>query len=447
MPARLFLGLAAVLAAAAVVWAFWIRQPEPPLPEDAAQIAPTAEFANPEEAIAYYREWLRREPDAVEPCVRLAHVLMQQARTTGQATAYIPEARALLEEALEKNPDHYYGRTLLASLYNTLHHFEEARDLSRALIADFPQHAYTHGTLVDALVELGAYDDAVATSDRMLAIRPGLPSYSRASYLRELYGDTEGAIEAMRLAADADAFGREARAWALLQLGQLYLGQAKPDTAAFLFEGILQERPDFTPARAALGHVALVKGDVARAITLLEEAHALVPLETIDEVLVEAYTLAGDEAKARAAAERVLEALQDARDMGEIVDMEEADFLLDLDRDLDRALRMADAQLRRRPDHLHANETYAWALHKHGRSAEAIPFIEHAMRLNTGDAMVHWRAANIYRAAGRPADAAEHTRLALDGNLHVESPTAAAEARTLLASLNNAPVQATSAQR
>ena len=116
------------------------------------------------------------------------------------------------------------------------------------------------------LVELGEYDEAVEVSDRLQGLKPGLPAYSRASYIRELYGDTPGAIDAMRLAADAGASGRPERAWALYQLGSLYLGDAKPDTAAFIYQGILEERPGFAPALAGLGHVALVRGDAAEAV-------------------------------------------------------------------------------------------------------------------------------------------------------------------------------------
>jgi tetratricopeptide (TPR) repeat protein len=438
------IGLAVVLGAAA--YALWPRATPAPLPEDAAQVSPSAEFADAEAAIDYYRAALRRAPEAVEPRVRLAHALLQHARATGQEATHVPEARRLLEEALARDPQHYYGRTLMAALYNTLHRFEDARALSEALIAAYPQHAYTHGTLVDALVELGEYEAAVAAADRMLAIRPGLPSYARASYLRELHGDAEGAIAAMHLAAEAEASGRESRAWALLHLGRLYLGQAKPDTAAFIFEGILEERPGFAPAVGALGHVALVRGDARTAIARLEQAGAMAPRPEFDELLVEAYTLAGDERQARAAAGRVLGGFHEARAMGEIVDMEEADFLLDRDglsgADLDRARRMAAAQVRRRPGHLHANETYAWALYKQGRAAEAVPFIAQAMRLDTGDAMVHYRAARIYAAAGQPNEAARHLRRALDGHLHVESPSTARAARTLLAALDGrAPAQ------
>ena len=442
------LAVGLVLAAVGAVAFLWLDREPAPLPEDHAQVAPGDRFADAEEAVDYYRALLRREPDAVEARVRLAHALLQLGDERGTQTETIPEAEELLAEAVEMDPGHYYARTLQASLLNTLHRFEDARDLSRELLAEYPHHAYVHGTLIDALVELGEYDEAVRVSDELQALKPGLPAYSRASYIRELHGDAEGAIQAMRLAADAAPTGRPERAWALYHLASLYLGEAKADTAAYLYTGILEESPDFAPALAGLGHVALVKGDADEAVRQLEEARSLRPLEMIDELLVEAYLAAGDEAKAEAAAERVHEALLAARDMGEIVDMEEADFLADQGRDLDRVLRMAKEQQARRPGHLHANETYAWALHHVGRSAEAVPYIERAMRLDTGDAMVHYRAARIYEGAGQTAEAARHLRIALDGNLHVESPSTAAEAQTLMASLDTgAPIRATSATR
>lgn len=423
-----------MLLGAVVALFVYISRAEPAqLPEDVDQVSPSAEFENAAESAAYYREWISREPDAVEPRARLAQVMMQLALETGDEPRFVPEADRLLDEALERDPDHYYAQTLRAALDNKLHRFEDARDLSRRLIERYPQHAFTHGTLIDALVELGEYEEAVRASDRMQAMRPGLPAYARASYLRELHGDSEGAIAAMRLAVDAEGPGRVARSWAALKLGELYLGEAKPDTAAFIFEQLLEEDPAFTPARAALGHVALVRGDAAQAVRLLEAANAERPSATTDEILVEAYAAVGDVDKAAAAAQRVLEDLYAARAFGENVDMEEADFLADADRELDRALRLATEQQRRRPGHMHANETLAWTLYKLGRAPEAVPYIERAMRLDTGDAMVHYRAGRIYAAAGQPGLAARHFRAAVDGNLGVESPSAETDARERLA--------------
>ena len=425
------LGVVAIAAVAAFgIWKS--RAVISGLPSDRVQMAPSAEFNDAEAAADYYRAAIRRDPDGVEPRVRLAQVLLQLTSQTGRGTEYVPEAKRVLDEALAINPNHYYALTIQAGLLNTLHQFEDARDLSTRLLERFPYHAYTHGTLIDALVELGEYDEATRVSDKLQALRPGLPAYSRASYLRELHGDTDGAIAAMRLAVDAEPGGRLGRAWAAYNLGNLYLGAAKPDTAAYIYRGILEERPDFAPAMAGLGHVALVKGDPAEAVRRLEEARAMGPTEATDELLVTAYTAAGDTRRAREASDRVLAALHDARAMGEIVDMEEADFLADADRELPRALAMAAAQVRRRPGHLHANETYAWALYKNGRAAEAVPFIRRAMRLDTGDAMVHYRAGRIYEAVGQRAIAAEQYRLALAGNVGVESPEAEADARARL---------------
>ena len=429
------LAVGLVLAAVGLVVWMWAGRPAPELPRDHAQVAPGARFDDAATAVNYYRTALRRDPASAELRVRLAHALLQLGEDEGTPAETIPEAEALLEEAVAMAPGSVYARSLQAKLLNKLHRFEDARDVSRALLAEHPALAFAQGTLVDALVELGEYDQAVAVSDRLQALKPGLPAYARASYLRELHGDGDGAIAAMRMAADAAPGGSPDRAWALTELATLYLGAAKPDTAAYLYRGVLEERPNHVPALAGLGHVALVQGDIDTAIERLEEARALRPIELADELLVEAYTAAGDDRRAQAAAGRVHDALLAARAFGENVDMEEADFLIDRGQELGRSLRLAREQQARRPGHLHANETYAWALHAHGRSDEAVPFIERAMRLGTGDAMVHYRAAQIYREAGRLAEAARHLQAALDGNLHVESPSTAAEARTLLASL------------
>ncbi|HEX8298855.1 MAG TPA: hypothetical protein VF594_06800 [Rubricoccaceae bacterium] len=431
-----------VIAAVAALGIWKSRAVIADLPPDLDQVTPSAEFTNAEASAEYYRARVRRDPTDIEARVRLAQVLVQLAAATGREAEFIPEARENLDRALAQDSTHYYALTLQASLLNTLHQFEDARDLSQRLLRRFPAHSYTHGTLIDALVELGEYDEATRVSDRMQALRPGLPAYSRASYLRELNGDTDGAIAAMRMAADAEPGGRLGRAWALLNLGNLYLGQAKADTAAFIFTGILEERPSFAPAVAALGHVALVKGDAAGAVRRLEEARAMAPSEATDELLAQAYTALGDADKAAQAEARVLAGFAAFRAAGEIVDMEEADYLADHDRDLDRALQMAATQVRRRPGHLHANETYAWTLFKNGRAADAIPFIRRAMRLNTGDAMVHYRAGRIYEAAGQRAEAAEQYSLALAANVHIESGEAAADARQRLAGRGGRPAAA-----
>jgi tetratricopeptide (TPR) repeat protein len=433
-PSRIALAMLMIAIVVVGGYRLWQWQSQPSVPV-LSLAATTPDAQQVQNVYDYYREAVRRNPKAAVNYVRLAGAFMQAARLTGQESTYLPPAQALLDEALALDPQHYEGRVVQASLYNLFHQFEQARDLANALIAENDHHAATWGILVDAHLELGAYDDAVQACDRMLAIRPDMASYTRASYLRELHGDNDGAIQAMRMAADAGVYGREDRAWALYNLGQLYLAGGKPDTAAFIFNGILEERPSSAYAKQGLAEVARLRGDYDAAVTLLQEAYTLEPRTLFHERLAEVYREAGRVAEAEALTEGILASFGAGQKMGENNNMEYADFLADLGRDLPEALRLAQQEVERRPNHLHALETYAWTLHHNGRSSEAVPYVEKALRMNNGDAMLHYRAGMIYAAAGQVQQATRQFRLALDNRLEVESGLAAAEVQNRLNTL------------
>lgn len=409
-------------------------EPEPAtVPIHQAALRPSSTFLHAGEAIAFYRDQVRRAPDAVQPRVALAQAYLQQALATADEARYLPLAQTLLADVLDRAPQQYHARVLQASLWNTLHRFEDARNLAHSLIAEAPHHAYPWGILVDALVELGAYDEAVAACDSMLARRPGLPAYTRAAYLRELHGDGPGALALLELAAAAGVPGHPDRSWVLYQLGELYLAEGDAGLAQTLFIGLLEEAPDYAFGYGGLGHVHLAEGRYADAVTMLRQAYALAPHDAFLEHLAEAYEALGDTAQRTAVLADLRRGFDEAAALGENVQMELADFLADQGTDLAEALRLARLEYERRPDHLHAAETYAWALHHNGRSAEAMSPIRHALRLGTHDAMLHYRAGLIHQAAGDTAQAHGHLQRALALHLHVESPAAAADARTLLA--------------
>lgn len=331
------------------------------------------------------------------------------------------------------DPDHVHTRILQGRLFNTLHAFEDARALAQDLIHEHPYLATPHAVLIDALIELGAYEEAIAATDRLMLIRPGMDAYARASYLRELHGDISGATAAMQMAADAGVSGTATRAWALYQLANLHLQQNDLDSAEALLQGILEEYPSYALARGGLGHIALLQRRFDAAETLLKEAYTLEPRDVFAEHLVELFTLTDDLDQAQHYLTIVEEGYRQAYAMGEDVDMEYADYLADTGEAPDEALRLAERNYQRRPDHLHTQETYAWALHQQGRSSEAIPYMARAMRLGTVDPMVAFRAAHIYHRAGQHQAAVALLDQALQENLYVESPSAAQEAEKLLA--------------
>src|SRR6185503_19572241 len=100
-------------------------------------------------------------------------------------------------------PDDFAAMTQMGALALARHQFREAIDWGEKARASSPGTALIYGVIGDAQIELGQYDSALATFQTMVDLRPDLSSYSRASYMRELHGDVDGAIEAMQRAVQA----------------------------------------------------------------------------------------------------------------------------------------------------------------------------------------------------------------------------------------------------
>ena len=87
------------------------------------------------------------------------------------------------------------------------------------------------------------YEDAVATFQKMVDVRPDQTSYARVSYARELHGDLKGAMTAMQAAVNAAPPGTEGTEWTRVQLGQLYFNTGDPTTADQLYQQSLALYP------------------------------------------------------------------------------------------------------------------------------------------------------------------------------------------------------------
>jgi Flp pilus assembly protein TadD len=259
--------------------------------------------------------------------------------------------------------------------------------------------------LVDAHVETGNYADAVEACDRLLRLKPDLRSFARAAYLRELHGDLDGACQAMRLAADAGIHGQESRAWTLSNLASLYLQAGKPDTARFIYSGILEERPDYPFAMAGLARVCAGRGDYAGAIEWMKKAAAAMAEHEMLEELARLCAAAGKTREADSVAGLVLKEFELHEEGGWDIGHSYSLFCSDLGIRLDEALRRAERDLHERPGNIEALDAYAWALYRNGKPEEALPVITEAMRLGSKNAVIAFHAAVIYAKAGNPARA------------------------------------------
>lgn len=92
------------------------------------------------------------------------------------------------------------------------------------------------------------------------------------------------------------------------------------------------------------------------------------------------------------------------------------------------AVQFATQALTLAPDDPDVHDTYGWALHHAGRSAEALPHLERALRDKPDMFCIHYHLGEVYLALGLTERAVKHLRLQVD---RIDTREAAKAARTL----------------
>lgn len=306
------------------------------------------------------------DPDDIDARITIAKIFVNEARVTGEHGHYYPAALRLLNEAIDlnhradKDPNlEFEALATKAGVQLSQHDFRNALATARQAVSINPYNAQVYGAVVDANVELGNYTAAVKAADKMNEIRPDLRSYSRVSYLREIHGDTDGAIDAMKRAVNAGAPGYESTAWARLTLGDLYRRYGQPEQARAQYATILNERPNYPFAIAAQAQMAMEAGEEAEAERLLNEAKSIIPEVGYYIQLANLYKKQGRTEEQRATEEEIMTMLQEDVDSGHNMDMEYATLYRDHFADYDKALEYMLAEYRIRPDNIDVNRQLA----------------------------------------------------------------------------------------
>lgn len=384
------------------------RQPNPVAEPPAGQITPADRLIGLAQAI------IKQKPDVYNGYNMLAVAYMQKARETGDFS-FNARAEAALAQSTKLSPDNLDALRLQAKLLITYHRFSEALPMALRAVERKPNDYEARGALVDALVELGHYEEARKAVQAMLDVRPYTASFARASYLRSLYGDTEGAIEAMRLAVQsANPGDPEEIAWCRVHLGDELMNAGKQTDAEREYDHALFIFPDYYLALAAKGRARLAAGDTERAVEFYKRAQERVPSPDTAIVLGDIYTKLGRTDDARKQFELV-ELIEQTSASGGTYSRLLALFWADHDMKLDEALAAARRGRESRAD-IYTSDALAWCLYKKGQHAEAKTAIDEALRLGTRDATINYHAGMIYRALGKHREATKHLQLALKIN-------------------------------
>lgn len=369
---------------------------------------------------------LAKAPQHVDWWIYLGRAWITKARELADPGYYL-NARACADMVLDFAPGSTLAKNLIGQALLNDHEFAKARDVAEEVLAKDPEDVLAWGTLSDARMEMGRHDGAIEAANRMVELKPSLPSYSRVSYLSWLRGDVPTALQAIKLAAESgkDPNYPEPRAWTLVQAAMIFWHQGDHEGAEAGFKTALDELSEYPPALAGMGRVAMARGDAKKAAEYFERAHRQSPLVDTAWRLGDARAAAGDEAGAAAA---YATAIKDGR-RGDHRTL--ALFFAVKNRDLDEALTLAKSEMEQRPG-VYTRDAYAWALYRKGQLPEARAQIDEATRLGTKDAQLLYHAGAIRIAMGERPAGEKLVRRALALNPRFD-PTGAPEAEALLA--------------
>ena len=357
---------------------------------------------------------VRAQPRDASLLTQLGFAYQLRWRETADPS-FLPRSEAALRRAIRIGVEDADATLGLGSLALIRHEFRAALRHGRAARRLLPASSRPFGVIGDALVELGRYDEAFAAFERMATLRPSLASYARVAYARELVGDREGAVEALRLALDAAAGQPEPTAWASVELAKLDLGLGDTRAARAHVRTALRFLPGYPSARVELARIDAAAGRLDAAIAQARRAADAIPTSQSLALLADLLERDGRVAEARRQREtiEVVDRLLDAN--GVQVDLESAvaraDDLVRPDETVELARRARAA----RPS-IYGDDALAWALARAGRCAEAVPLARRALRLGTKDGLLWFHLGYAQGCAGDAAGMRESYRRALELN-------------------------------
>ncbi|MEQ9619886.1 MAG: tetratricopeptide repeat protein [Deltaproteobacteria bacterium] len=387
--------------------------------------------------IEFYKEKIKQNPDDYYNYVKLGEVYIQKGREVGRIAPY-NEAEEALNKALELYPEAYASYIYLGQISSYKHDFHRTIDHAKKAIELRPEKSTPYGVLGDAYLELGMYEGADRAYEIMSRLDPGFYSLSRIAQIKELNGDREGAIRAMKKSielARRQNLPEENLAWSKVMLGSMYLNTGELTTAEEYYKEALLIYKDYYLALEHLAEVNAIRDNFDRAAELYEETLTMNPKPQFYIALGNIYENLGDQERADSlytkAEKRYEEIIHDGI-KGHSREL--ALFYADNNKNLDHALELSLHDSENTED-IYAYDTLAWVYYKLGELNKAEEAINKSLRLGTEDALLYYHAGMIYYKLGNMEEAKKYLQLVLVTNPNFDK-NKTGEVKAVLAEVN-----------
>jgi tetratricopeptide (TPR) repeat protein len=363
----------------------------------------------------------------------LAADYVQEARITADPT-YYPKADGAAARSQQIQPHgNFLALTAKATIAAARHDFSGALALADQSLAIDSYSAVTYGIRGDALDELGRYDEALASFEKMDHLRPSLSSYSRLSYAYELRGNLPLATSDLLFALHT-ATSPSDSAFAAYYLGELAWNAGDLAAAERYYRQGVSLDPDYVPPLEGVAKVEAARGESAAAIRDYEQVTNRLPQPAYVIEFGDYLASLGRTKQAQEQYGLVLTEEKIFQSQGVNVDLELSLFQADHG-DPKGALKTAAAEYGRRHSTL-VDDAYGWALHMNGDDRAALPLANAALGIGTKSALFYFHRGMIEAGLGMTSQATSDLKQALALNPHF-SPLQAPQARAALQRLGD----------
>lgn len=369
---------------------------------------------------------------------QLGSAYVERGRRTGDAADF-PRAERALRTSLKVRPANgarnAEGLVGMAALANARRDFPAAREWGEAALRQAPKRWTSYPPLLDAYTGLGDYKAVRRTLEQLQGLRSGAAVMAHAAGVYRDRGWREDAQAALADAAARAATPAEEAEWQY-RAGELAWERGEPADALRHFEAALRLDPGLSSARAGEGRALAALGRAREAQSAYRAALAERPSPQYALELGELYDSLGrsEDAQAQYAALRARVVKEQAGGVdGELLlGRFEADH-----GDAGSAVRRLRAEWARQPG-LDVADALGWAMHRAGRSEEALAWAKRTTDKEHGaevrSALYVYHRGMIERELGLTGPARRHLEEALRINPYF-SPVGVPAAKEALAAL------------
>lgn len=382
-------------------------------------------------SIALAQKQLKVTPKNARTWASLAISYIAQAKATVDPSYYAKAAGAAQESLTLNSTSNDAGYAALAALKSAEHKFTEALAAADKGLAINAFSSILFGAKGDALTQLGRYPEAAAAIDRMNQLLPGVPAFTRASYVFELRGDVPSARSALKRALQ-DASSPGDTAFARNYLGELAFNYGGDAAGALTeFEAGLSADPRDFPLKAGRAKVLAALGRTTEALAAYSKLVSSVPQPQYVLEYAELLEAQHDpQAQRQYALFRTEEDLFRANNV--VLDTEPTLFEADHGSPT-KALEYARAGWKTRP-FLEMADAYGWAEYANKNYRAALGWSDRALATGWTNALFHFHRGMIEKALGHRAEAVAELTKALTLNPHF-NPLQVPQARAALQAL------------